>query len=194
MSFDTRAEEVTALLQQRFDPSPLPEPFRLTVIEGDDAGKTFEIDGSQPSRSLVGSSSACTVRLTDKTVSRRHVALDVVGRRVRISDLGSTNGTQVSGIVVTEAFLEGGEIVTVGSTCFRLDHADNVRKVQLSAQTSFGQIVGASTEMRRLYPLCERLAQTTKPVNIEGETGTGKELLAESQHQEGTRSEVPFFV
>ena len=35
MSFDTRAEEVTALLQQRFDPSPLPEPFRLTVVEGD---------------------------------------------------------------------------------------------------------------------------------------------------------------
>jgi two-component system, NtrC family, response regulator HydG len=194
MTFDSRAEEVTALLQQRFDPSPLPEPFRLSVIDGDDAGKTFEIDGSQPSRLLVGSSPACTIHLTDKTVSRRHVALDVVGRRVRIADLGSTNGTRVSGVAVTEGFLEGGEVVTVGATSFRLDPVDDVRRVQISNQASFGQMVGASTEMRRLYPLCQRLAQSMMPVIVEGETGTGKELLAESLHQESARAEGPFVV
>ena len=81
---NTGIDEVTALLHHSFDPSPLPEPFRLSVIEGPDAGKTFALDGSQPSRVLVGTAAACSVRLSDRTVSRRHVALDIVGRRVRI--------------------------------------------------------------------------------------------------------------
>jgi DNA-binding NtrC family response regulator len=39
--------------------------------------------------------------------------------------------------------------------------------------------------MRRLYPLCERLSKSRIPVVIEGETGTGKEVLAESIHEAG---------
>lgn len=190
-----RPDEVTALLQQRFDPSPLPEPFRLSIVEGPDAGGVVGLDGSQPSRVLVGTAQACTVKLSDRTVSRRHVALDVVGKRVRVTDLGSTNGTKVNGIAVTEAFLEGGEVVSVGGTSFRLDREDTrPQQVQVSNKTSFGHVVGASTEMRRLYPLCERLAQSDVPVVIEGEPGTGKELLAEALHHEGSRAQGPFVV
>src|SRR6185436_17453130 len=59
---------------------------------------------------------------------------------------------------------------------------------------AFGHIVGASLEMRRLYPLCERLASTSVPVIIEGETGTGKEVLAESLHELGPRGSEPFVI
>jgi DNA-binding NtrC family response regulator len=48
--------------------------------------------------------------------------------------------------------------------------------------------------MRRLYPLCQELALSDVPVLIEGETGTGKELLAESLHEKGPRSTGPFVV
>ncbi|MEZ4314741.1 MAG: sigma-54 dependent transcriptional regulator [Polyangiaceae bacterium] len=48
--------------------------------------------------------------------------------------------------------------------------------------------------MRRLYPLCEKLAAASVPVVIEGETGTGKEVLAESLHETGPRSGGPFAV
>ena len=48
--------------------------------------------------------------------------------------------------------------------------------------------------MRRLYPLCERLAQSDVPVVIEGETGTGKEVLAEALHESGARASGPFVV
>ncbi len=196
MSFNNqiRTDEVTALLQQRFDPSPLPEPFRLSIVEGPDAGGTIALDGSQPSRVLVGTAQACTVKLSDRTVSRRHVALDVVGKRVRVTDLGSTNGTRVNGIAVTEAFLDGGEVVSVGATSFRLDREDARPQVHVSNKTAYGQMIGASTEMRRLYPLCERLAQSDVPVVIEGEAGTGKELLAEALHHEGTRAQGPLVV
>jgi transcriptional regulator with GAF, ATPase, and Fis domain len=45
-----------------------------------------------------------------------------------------------------------------------------------------------------LYPLCERLAAANVPVIIEGETGTGKEVLAESLHERGPRSQAPFVI
>jgi two-component system response regulator HydG len=48
--------------------------------------------------------------------------------------------------------------------------------------------------MRRLYPLCERLAQSDVAVVIEGETGTGKEVLAESLHDASPRAGSPFVV
>jgi DNA-binding NtrC family response regulator len=48
--------------------------------------------------------------------------------------------------------------------------------------------------MRELYPLCDRLAAATVPVVIEGETGTGKEVLAEALHENGPRAQGPFVV
>jgi transcriptional regulator with GAF, ATPase, and Fis domain len=48
--------------------------------------------------------------------------------------------------------------------------------------------------MRRLHPLCERLAQSDVPLVIEGETGTGKEVLAEALHEAGPRAAGPFIV
>jgi len=46
--------------------------------------------------------------------------------------------------------------------------------------------------MRTLYKLCARLAQSNVPIIIEGETGTGKELLARSIHDGGPRASGPF--
>jgi DNA-binding NtrC family response regulator len=48
--------------------------------------------------------------------------------------------------------------------------------------------------MRRLYPLAQKLANARVPVVIEGETGTGKEALAESIHEEGPLAHAPFIV
>ena len=94
--------------------------FRLFVIEGPDTGKRFRLDGAQPSRLLLGQSPACEIRLTDRQVSRRHAALDLCGLRVRLNDLGSTNGTFVDGVAIVDAFLRGGEVVRLGATALRV--------------------------------------------------------------------------
>jgi len=60
--------------------------------------------------------------------------------------------------------------------------------------SGFGRVVGQSPAMQRLYPLCERLAASDLPLVIGGETGTGKELLAESIHEQGQRRNGPFVV
>jgi DNA-binding NtrC family response regulator len=189
-----RGEDVTTRLHGSFDPSPVPEPFVLTVVKGPEQGQTFALDGSQPSRLLLGQGPACDIRLTDRTVSRRHVALDVEGGRVRVSDLGSKNGTRVNGVKIIEAWAQGGETIQAGSTVFRLDSLPSGVKVALSTATSWGRMIGASTEMRRLYPLCDKLAQSDVSVIIEGDAGTGKELLAECLHEQGPRGDGPFVV
>jgi two-component system, NtrC family, response regulator HydG len=168
--------------------------FVLEVTQGPDQPYRVELDGHHPTRMLVGQSPACELRLTDPEVSRRHAAVEVVGDRLRVTDLGSTNGTYVGGLSIREVFLRGGESVRVGSTVLAVTRASCELGSELPTRTTFGHLVGASDEMRRLYPLCEKLANANVPVIIEGETGTGKEVLAESLHEQGPLSQQPFVV
>ena len=171
--------------------------FVLVVTEGLERGRAYRLDTSLPVRALIGTSPACEIRVTDREVSRRHAALERVGPSLRLTDLGSTNGTWVDRVKVIEADLQGGELLRVGATVFRVDLEelpDRAAEPPLPTAISFGRVVGASREMRRLYPLCDRLAHTNVPVVIEGETGTGKEALAESLHEMGPRAQGPFVV
>jgi transcriptional regulator with GAF, ATPase, and Fis domain len=169
------------------------EVSRVVVIEGPDAGKEFALDPSSPSRVLLGTSPACEMRLSDPTVSRRHAAFEPAGRRYKLTDFQSTNGTFVDGVAIGEAYVRGGEIVRCGSTAMRLEQGEAAPSPPLPSAMRFGRTLGASVTMRRLYPLCERLAKARVPVIIEGETGTGKEMLAESLH-EMSGSSGPFVV
>ncbi|MDP9151780.1 MAG: sigma 54-interacting transcriptional regulator [Myxococcota bacterium] len=169
---------------------------RMRVVEGPDVGRDFVLDPNAPSRILLGTSPACSICLTDPTVSRRHAALEPVGNRYRLTDLGSTNGTLVDGVAIAEAFLRGGEVVRFGSSVLRAEadaEPDDVDVPPLPSAMRFGRMMGASVAMRRLYPLCERVAESLVAVIIEGETGTGKEVLAESLHQVSGRK-GPFVV
>jgi transcriptional regulator with GAF, ATPase, and Fis domain len=168
--------------------------FDIRVLEGVDRGKSLVLDGSMPARVLVGTSPTCELRLSDPEVSRRHASLEITGGRLRILDLDSTNGTLVDRVVVVGAYLEGSELVRVGRTTLQVVRLPAAPSPPLPAVAHFGRTLGASAEMRRLYPLCSRLAASTVPVIIEGETGTGKEVLAESLHEEGPRAERPFIV
>jgi len=178
---------------------PRARAFFLRVVDSAGSGAELRVDGSEPSRVLLGQSSACALRLSDPLVSRRHAAIDVSPRGLRVTDLGSTNGTFVNGVSVFDACLKGGEVLRLGATRIRVDAIDGAGAASPTAaaseaRASFGRVVGASVEMRRLYPLCEKLAASTMPVLIEGETGTGKEMLAEAIHETGPRANGPFVV
>jgi DNA-binding NtrC family response regulator len=168
--------------------------FALIVVEGPDAGLSFEVDGALAGPVLVGQSTACGLRLSDRQASRRHASFDLSDRLLRVTDLGSTNGTFVDGVCVVEALLRGGEVVRIGQTSLRVDLETPATPITVSAEDRFGRLLGKSPEMRRLRPLFERLAASDVPVVLEGETGTGKELLAESLHELGPRAAGPFVV
>lgn len=188
-------DELSTLHRPRFDPTPASQSsFVVEVIEGADTGASLRIDGDVPSPVLLGTGPACELRLTDREVSRRHLSLEPLGARLRVRDLGSKNGSHLDGIAIVEAFACGGETLRVGGTALRLTRHDGSPSKSAPVATSFGRLLGASTEMRRLYPLCERLAASSVPVVIEGETGTGKEQLTEALHEQGPRASEPFVV
>jgi two-component system, NtrC family, response regulator HydG len=185
----------TTVQRQRFDVSdPAPSTFVLRVVEGPDRGASFVIGGGG-GPVHAGKSEACEIRLTDPEASRRHASFEVGTNRVRVIDLGSTNGTILENVNIVDAYLRVGQAVQLGATTLRLERAPaGAARKPLSDATSFGRLLGRSVEMRRLYPLFERLALSDVPVIIEGETGTGKELLAETLHESGRRASGPFVV
>ncbi len=134
------------------------ESFALSVMAGPDEGRRFTVAPGLPSRVLAGTSPACDIPLTDRLVSRRHAAFELAGARLRVTDLGSTNGTFVQGIRVGDAYLQGSELVRIGDTALRVEALGVTQAAELSPAVQFGRLLGASEEMRRLYPLCERLA------------------------------------
>jgi two-component system response regulator HydG len=168
--------------------------FTISITDGPDKGKRLAFDASAPSRVLVGQSPACELRLTDREASRRHCAFEIVAGGIRVTDLDSTNGTYVDRVRVYDALLEGGEMVRVGATTLAIDLEATRLRAAVPIADHFGRLLGRSLEMRRLYPLCARLARANVPLVIEGETGTGKEVLAEAIHQEGPRAKHPFVV
>jgi DNA-binding NtrC family response regulator len=172
-------------------PDDAPQTFLLRVEAGPDRGLQIAVDGS--SAVLVGQSPICQLRLSDPTVSRRHASFEPAGARLRMRDLGSRNGIHLGTVRVVEALLGVGDVVRLGSTSLVLA-ASQPGAPPLPTSTSFGGVIGVSREVRRLFPLFERLAATNIPVLVEGETGTGKEVLARALHDQGPRADKPFVV
>ena len=165
--------------------------YHVTVASGPDAGKGVSLGDSTPTL-LIGQGPACELRLMDPRASRRHASLRIDRKRLRLVDLDSTNGTFVNDVRVNDAWLAGGESVRIGET--QLAITTGGAGDAPSKLDRFGSVIGASSAMRRIYPLCERLAASNVTVVIEGETGTGKEVLAESLHEVGPRRDHPIVV
>jgi len=180
---------------ERAQGSPEAASFRLVVVDGLDLGRELRVDGGEPSRLLVGKGPSADLKLVDPAVSRRHLALEIERGRLRVTDLGSTNGTQIDGHEVVDAFARGGETLRIGATSLQVERLVSSAEAPPSHGASrFARVIGASPAMRRLYPVFERLAASQVPVVIEGETGTGKEALAEALHEAGPRAALPFVV
>jgi DNA-binding NtrC family response regulator len=162
--------------------------FELLVIEGPDRGLRAAVGDV----ARVGSASANDLTLADVTVSRVHCELRARADCVAIKDCGSTNGTYVDGVRVRDADVLPGATVRVGNSVFRVVSASTPSFVAISEQTSFGELIGVSLEMRRVYALLERIARGDATLLIEGETGTGKELTARSLHGASLRAAGPF--
>ncbi len=140
----------------------------------------------------IGSAPGNDVRIDDPTVSRQHCEIRVRADAVVLRDSSSTNGTYLGGARVREAEIPAGTLVRVGDSAFQIIVGDAPTFLELSSRTSFGELVGASTEMRRLYALLERVAPTDTTVLVTGETGTGKDVVARSIHAASRRAAGPF--
>ncbi|MBX3157916.1 MAG: sigma 54-dependent Fis family transcriptional regulator [Deltaproteobacteria bacterium] len=181
---------VTALLEE----IPSTRQLRggvLLVIKGPDRGATAKL-GDAPV--AIGSSPACQLVLTDTTVSRKHVEVALVGDEIVVTDCGSRNGCTIQGVRVEKGAISFGTELKLGRTIVKLVPDEELVAAAPSPQTSFGSIVGGDTRMRQLFTLLGEVAATDATVLVEGETGTGKELIAEELHNHSPRKNGPLVV
>ena len=132
--------------------------------------------------------------LGDDTVSRHHCELSRASDGVHVRDLGSTNGTRVQGARVTEAVIQPGTVLKVGEVEIVLRPAVRNVEVMPSDKTWFGAAIGRSLAMRSIFGVLERIAPTDATVLLDGETGTGKDVLARAIWTESERPQGPFVV
>jgi two-component system, NtrC family, response regulator GlrR len=145
-------------------------------------------------RMIIGSSTGAGIVIQDPAVSRLHAELEPRNDGLWVRDLGSRNGTFLAGIQITGARLPQGARLRVGATEIRVQYRDEKQPVELWPEGRFGRLVGDSAPMRELFATLSRLAPMDAPVLIHGETGTGKELVAQSIHDASPRASKPFVV
>ncbi|WP_394822470.1 sigma 54-interacting transcriptional regulator [Pendulispora albinea] len=138
--------------------------------------------------------SVVRIPIHDRKVSEIHAELTVTRDGVRIRDLRSTNGTVVDGVPVTEAFLRKGHRIRVGETELQFLPAAAATTVDLETDETFPPLVGTASSMRKFYRKLSRVAPTEFTVLVTGETGTGKELVAQAIHEASRRAKGPYVV
>jgi DNA-binding NtrC family response regulator len=161
----------------------------LVVVHGPSRGARVQVEQSV---ARVGSAPGNHLWLADPTVSRVHCELRLRMDGVVLKDCDSTNGTYVEGVRLREGELRPGTAVRVGNSVFRIESNGGGSLVSVSESRSFGELVGASLEMRQVYSVLERVAPTHATVLLEGETGTGKDVAARSLHAASPRAGGPF--
>ncbi len=164
---------------------------RVAVTRGPDAGFVVELAGT-PLR--IGTSPDNDLVLTDDTVSRRHCEIEPTPDGIRVRDVGSTNGVTLGGVRLYDAVLPGEVRLLVGETELTVTPLRETVDREQAAEDRFGDALGKSARMRELFADLERIAPSDATLLIEGETGTGKDILAESVHRSSPRVEGPFVV
>jgi len=165
--------------------------FSVTVVEGPNVGATHRALVSEVS---VGAAPGNDLVLTDPTVSRHHFSITATPQGFLLRDLGSSNGTWIGSVCLREGYVDSGARLRVGRTTLRIDPCEEDICEALSPDDRFGQILGTSSAMRRIFAALPRIARSESTVLLEGETGTGKGVLAAAIHGTSARSSRPLVV
>jgi DNA-binding NtrC family response regulator len=164
--------------------------YRLTVGRGKGAVVCRSIDdavtiGSHPGNGLV---------IADPTVSRFHARIELDPHGYLLRDLDSTNGTHIGNLRVEAAYLPAKARLLLGEVEVLFEVQREETELGLSTADRFGALWGQSPVMRRMFEQLGPIAAAESTVLIQGETGTGKDLVASEIHRHSARRNGPFVV
>lgn len=142
----------------------------------------------------VGAMSDNDVVVNDQTASRYHAKIVQEDSGYVLVDLRSTNGSFVNKVRIREAFLTPGTTIAIGQTRFIFNAQEEEVSIKPSVSDRCGDIIGGNQGMRQLYSILDKIAPTATTVVIEGETGTGKEVVAQSIHKLSPRANGPIII
>jgi transcriptional regulator with GAF, ATPase, and Fis domain len=161
----------------------------LQVIAGRDTGKRYDFDG----RARIGTRDMAELVLSDPRVSGLHCEV-VAGEHIVVRDLGSKNGTYLGGYRIVEAVVPGGDSIALGDSRVRVMPIEELAEVPLAETDDFFGIIGDSAAIRAMTAKLARLAGSDATVLIQGETGAGKERVADALHLSSRRAQAPLVI
>ncbi|MCA9574323.1 MAG: sigma 54-interacting transcriptional regulator [Polyangiales bacterium] len=164
------------------------QTIEVSVTDGPDEGVSLVTDTEVLT---VGSAKGNDLVLSDPTVSRYHVELQLSDDGIVVRDNSSTNGTFIGALRVHDAVFPPGTALRIGRTTLRVGAGKSV-DIELLPEERLGHLLGRSESMRRLMMQVRKVARTEAPTLIVGESGTGKELIASAIHDLGPRTKGPF--
>jgi transcriptional regulator with PAS, ATPase and Fis domain len=135
----------------------------------------------------LGRSDEADLVIADPDVSRLHAKL-VHDTALGIEDLESFNGTFVAGqrlLPGERRTLRAGDVIQIGGATILVQRADEDERRVLANGTT-------SASMSEIRAIAERVANSMLSVLFVGETGVGKEVMAELVHQRSPRAARPF--
>jgi transcriptional regulator with AAA-type ATPase domain len=176
--------QTTLATPKRKGPSGLPQDLALRWLFPATDGPL-----TSPSESavVVGRDEDCGTVLPGSEISRRHAELYRSRPLLILRDLGSRNGSFVNGRPVTEAPLALRDVVRLGEWVGVVVEIAG----DGAADVSFGTIAPGlygGPKLRAAVEPALRAAKSELCVVIEGETGTGKEVVARAIHAESGRA------
>lgn len=162
--------------------------LKLPAVAG---GGTREI----PAAGLrVGANPDNDVVIDDGFVSSFHAQIFMKGERLFVLDLDSTNGTFVGNVRVVEAEVPMGSTLRFGKAEVQVDtteHEEIVAAPSGAGPWRCADLVTADAGFARTFTFIEKVAPHDATVCVFGETGTGKELVAQALHKLSARRGGP---
>jgi transcriptional regulator with PAS, ATPase and Fis domain len=169
------------------------DPLSLRVLLGDRA-----LSHALPTRGSVvlGRGEDVEVFIEHRSVSRRHARVTIEGAAIVVEDLGSANGTRIAGKSLASGAkvpVRAGDAIEIGDVVVVIQHAKAtaVPAGARSSAASTATTLGSSAPMQAVTRLIDRIAPGTISALIVGETGVGKELVAEAIHRRSPRASRP---
>ncbi|HYH99387.1 sigma 54-interacting transcriptional regulator [Hyalangium sp.] len=157
----------------------------------------------------IGRGKTADLRIDDASISRQHATLHV-GPAVELEDLESANGTWVGHVRLVprqRMAVHPGDVIELGTVMIVIQPGDSAsapRRVLPDAPAwtrqeeessppkgSRASVVVADPAMQQLYRLVDRVAASDISVLLLGETGSGKEVMAEAIHTRSPRASKP---
>ena len=126
----------------------------------------------------------------DRMISGQHASITRAGSGFELTDLGSTNGTIVDGVVAQpKAALRDGALIFAGGhvAIFRLVSATELAAIAAEQKNPLGPVPTASPAFAAICGKLRKLAESDSEVLLTGETGAGKEVYARAMHEASRR-------
>lgn len=150
------------------------------------AGDVFSLDadsvflGGGARNEAMREETALRIGLADPWASSSHARMAPAAGRWQLDDLSSRNGTFVNGQPVQSAVLVDHDVIEIGRSFFIYREGIEPVEVELPEWNAFRTLLPS---LRRGFGELARIAPGRAPIVLQGEPGTGKELLAPAVHR-----------